>query len=213
MRVPFRLECGSGVVLVERCGSLEELEEIVSNSEWLASEKLTSEYRRIEWLSSRAIIRRELKAMGLSVDPDVAVVESEPGGAPIINPTIISTISVSISHTKGCVAVVLSANRCCVDIEHSERAVAHLLPRFASDTEIELLKKESVKPILLWCIKEALYKYAGREGGSFKDELTLKAVDYMDENSFVFKCFVVPDIDVTLTALTLDNSLCLLYKV
>lgn len=184
MALTRRFEGAWGVVIIAPLGELEALRESVSSFEWRESEqRFTSVHRRREWLTSRAVVRGELALSGGEVGEGIAVASSQSSiieynklGAPYINPIFNTGVHISISHTKDCVAVMFSNGRCAVDIESSERRVAHLLSRFASEHEQQMVTKGELQPIALWCAKEVLYKYAGREGLSFVDDIRVDSL-------------------------------------
>ncbi len=194
MALTRRFEGAWGVVIIAPLGELDALRERVSSFEWRESEqRFTSERRRREWLTSRAVVRGELASIGGArgcgekardcgmpnedaVSSQSSIIEYNKLGAPYINPIFNTALHISISHTEDCVAVMLSHGGCAVDIEHSERRVEHLLSRFASEHEQRLVASGELSPIALWCAKEVLYKFAGREGVSFVDDIRVDSV-------------------------------------
>lgn len=86
-----------------------------------------------------------------------------------------SNIFISISHTSNFYAIMVSNSVCGVDIELVSRKCIHLSNRFASQDELEICKEVfDLNPaLLIWCTKEALFKYLGRDGVDFKDDLKL----------------------------------------
>lgn len=100
-----------------------------------------------------------------------------PSGAPYLvddNDERIS-LNISISHTADWLAVMSSTEPCGVDIELVDRRVEHLAHRFATEDELEVARR--VFPpnaaLLVWCVKEAIYKMAGREGVDFLRDMAL----------------------------------------
>lgn len=68
-----------------------------------------------------------------------------------------------------------SSERCGIDIELTDRRASHLAAKFASPEELEIAKDVfSENPALLvWCAKEALYKYCSREGADFRRDFVI----------------------------------------
>lgn len=123
--------------------------------------------RRAEWLSWRAVVRRELGS------PAVRFVYNE-CGAPSIEG---STLHLAVSHCQGSIAVVLSDTPCAVDIESLDRPFERLASRYLSPAEARL----SDKPhwlALVWCAKETLYKFAGRRGLDLLHDLRIEEADF-----------------------------------
>ncbi len=87
------------------------------------------------------------------------------GGAPHI----------SISHTKGYWAIQSSQSQCGLDIELHTRRSEHIAQKFASHQEIELCSKVfPLNPtLLIWCAKEALFKWLIEDGIDFRKDLSI----------------------------------------
>lgn len=124
-----------------------------------------SERRRAEFLTWRAVVRRELGA-------DVAIAY-DPLGAPVLTNR---AVHISVSHCAGRVAVCASAERCAVDIEPAARDFRRTADRFLTPDEASL-SDDPLLPGIVWCAKEALYKYAGRRGLDFRRDLRIVRLD------------------------------------
>ncbi len=207
MTLNTRLNINSGEVVIEQKHSLQELENQVSGSEWLDSQQFKNVSRRCEWLTSRAIVRRELSLMGLVVDGVARVVEYAECGAPILSRELNSNLNISISHSGDFVVVALSERRCAVDIEHSERRVEHLLSRFASPGEVDMVESAELNPLVLWCSKEALYKMAGRSELSFINDLVVHSISKSSDGTATLNCSITPDTTLRLSAYTINNHI------
>lgn len=122
--------------------------------------------RRREYLSWRAMVRRALGA-------EVKIAYNEVGAPYLMG----RKEQVSVAHCKGQVAALLSEGACGVDIEAMERDFSRAEGRFLSPEERAL----SQNPLLagvVWCAKEALYKWAGRKGVDFLRDIRIEAVDF-----------------------------------
>lgn len=82
---------------------------------------------------------------------------------------------ISISHTKGYVAVILTSEQeTGVDIQYITPKVQNVQSRFISPLEFIDPENELIHLLLHWAAKETLYKAIGIPGLSFKDELFVK---------------------------------------
>ena len=124
-----------------------------------------NERRRREYLTWRTLVRRELGR-------DLRIAYNDLG-APVLPD---GEAFVSVSHCEGRVAVVLSSRPCAVDIEPAGRNFSRVSDRYLTPSE-QLLSDDPLWPGFVWCAKEALYKYAGRPGLDFREELRILAAD------------------------------------
>ncbi len=199
------LTLGSVQLILEPLGCLLQLEERVSSAEWGESMHFGGDHRRREWLTSRAILRGELKERGIAVDDVDFIVEYDSCGAPSIARALNCSLFISISHTSDCVAVALSTHPTAIDIEVLSRRVKHLLPRFASQREIDILDSKAINPIILWSIKEALYKSAGRNALSFRDDLVVNSINETGCDALSADCTITPNINIPLKICTIEG--------
>ena len=120
-----------------------------------------SEVRRREFLSWRAVVRQMLGR-----ETQIAY---NTLGAPIL---IGRSEHLSVSHGAGRVAVLIAERACGVDIERWDRNFERAVRRFLTDEERALSSDNNFWAVA-WCAKEALYKAAGEQGLSIRDELRL----------------------------------------
>lgn len=123
-------------------------------------------HRRAEYLLWRHIVRRELGA-------DTEIAYSHTGAPAVKN----RNLHISVSHNAGFVAVLISPHRCAVDIESLARNFSRVASRYVSPSEAQL----SDDPRLLcalWCAKETLYKYSGRNGLDLLNDIAVEKVDF-----------------------------------
>ena len=128
-----------------------------------------NQVRRMEYLAVRAMAS-EMGIQGL----DIAY---RPSGKPYI---LNSNLSISISHTKNYVAVMLSPNELIgVDLEYRSDRILKIRHKFMHPDEEDRLKQvsnaisETVVLLLHWCAKEALFKAVPEEGVDFAQELRI----------------------------------------
>ena len=138
---------------------------------WTTSEERTqaaafaSERRRAEFLSWRAVVRRELGA-------DVRIAYDSLG-APVVTDL---PVHISVSHCAGRIAVCASPDRCAVDIEPETRNFSRAVSRYLTPEE-KSLSGDPFWTGIVWCAKEALYKYSGRRELDFRRDLRVEQVD------------------------------------
>lgn len=124
-----------------------------------------SERRRAEFLTWRAVVRRELGR-------DVRIEYNEMG-APLL---IGCDVHISVSHCAGRVAVCFSQAPCAVDIEPETRNFSRTASRYMAPAE-RMLSDDPLLPGIVWCAKESLYKYSGRGELDFLTDLRIERVD------------------------------------
>lgn len=122
--------------------------------------------RRLEFLAERALL--------IEITGDEALeIGHEPSGRPVVGGKFIS-----ISHTRGYVALMLSASHeVGVDIEYRSERVRKIAPKFIRDDEAEEMEKLSTEEMLIiWCAKETAYKYFSADDLQYF-EMRVSAID------------------------------------
>ena len=135
--------------------SIEELEyllneSIIDNNDY---KKIKSNNRKKEWLSTRALLQRMLNNELLEIQYDT-------NRKPILN----NNIKVSISHSKGYVALMLSdVKEVGIYIQVPKNNIGKGVSVFMSPIELdEIGEKNYIEKLhIYWCAKETLYKYVG----------------------------------------------------
>ncbi len=142
----------------------------------LFRESISSASRRLERLASRALLR-EL----LGREEEVAYRFS---GAPYLPRS--PRCHISVSHTRGFVAVVLDKRPVGVDIEYRSDRVLKIRSRFMGlDEERHIDPAHEVEHLLLhWCAKETLFKLLSLEEVDFQEHLHVDAFPYAEEGTF-----------------------------
>lgn len=145
---------------------------MVTECDIFHSEKITNKKRKLEHLAARAALRTAIPR---------GTVKYDTAGAPYIESiqTPDGTLHISISHTDSAAAVAISPERCAVDIENCRRDFSRSRDRYvaAEEKTIADLLNDGYPPAdktgrkdicggygILWCAKEALYKYSGENG-------------------------------------------------
>lgn len=126
------------------------------------------ESKRLQWLSSRLMIRQHLNT------PDFIELKYLEWGQPkLMN----FGHRVSISHTADVSAVVVSRDRHVgTDIELSTQKIEKVAHKFISDKERQQLDRDLSQDemMFIWSAKEALYKFYGDGQVDFKKHLWVK---------------------------------------
>ncbi|MGI8580808.1 MAG: 4'-phosphopantetheinyl transferase family protein [Chitinophagaceae bacterium] len=107
----------------------------------------------------------------------------------------------SISHCGDYAAVIVSKDhRVGIDIELVSLKVEKIKHKFLNAEELSNIQDSQFNIqhlALLWCCKEAVFKWYGSGGVDFKDDIHLKLFNLKDEKS-VIKCEFVKDQKTTL---------------
>lgn len=145
-----------------------------------AEQQFSSEFRRVEWTAVRVLLYTVL-------DRQVHISYNEQG-APLLPDY--EGLHISISHTKGYVAIALSEKAIVgIDVEQIERMeektnifddkekmprVERVRSRFIREDECA---NTIVGMLLHWSAKETVFKVLGREGVNFIDEMKVRPFD------------------------------------
>lgn len=139
---------------------------LVTEEERKTAETFGSERRRAEYLLWRHTVRRE-------AGDDVEI-----GYSPVGSPEVRNrNIYISVSHSADFVAVIISPRRCAVDIERLSRNFSKISSRYITEAE-RRLSDDPRLPAAVWCAKETLYKYSGRTGLDFLEDLCVEKIDF-----------------------------------
>ncbi len=92
-------------------------------------------------------------------------------GAPQIN----TSDNISISHSKNLVAIGFSKLKIGIDIQKISEKALSLSPRFICESNLNNLSIE--KATLLWCCKEAIYKWHQKGSVNFKSDIYIYPFD------------------------------------
>ncbi|MDL2223647.1 4'-phosphopantetheinyl transferase superfamily protein [Bacteroidales bacterium OttesenSCG-928-M11] len=126
-----------------------------------------SEGRKQEWLTVRLLLKELLSG-------EEKEIHYHPSGQPYFAD---NSYFLSISHTKGYVAVILNKHHpVAIDIENISPRIEKIQERFLSEREKENLSKENrLNHLLLhWAAKECLFKILGEEGVEYKSHLHIQ---------------------------------------
>ena len=160
--------------------SLEELHQLVtlSDSDTLTLAGFKSEYRKHEWLTTRVLAKQLLSSL-----QEVTISYNANGKPRLVN----SMYSISISHTKNFVAVLLSKHHAIgIDIETIRPGrIEKIATKFVTQEEENFIETE--KKILyqhvIWGTKEVLFKIYSKGELHFLTNLRVRKFHF-EENVF-----------------------------
>lgn len=165
--------------------SLEELLQLAGAQYTKEINGIKREEGKKERLAARLLINHLCK--------ETKTVAYEPTGQPYL---IDRSFHISISHTKGYVAVAIHPTKTVgIDIEHRSKRVMKIQERFMLKEELTHAKTSSnelAHTLLCWCAKEAAYKKLEISSTDFFEELHCTISDKglsirHKENSYSFK--------------------------
>ena len=130
----------------------ETLDEIIALGGDINTSNHTSEKRKKEHLAIRLLVT--------TIYPTNSITYNEFGA-----PELDNGEHISISHSKELVAVIISDKKTGLDIEQISEKSLRLASKFVSEKNLIKLNKE--KATLIWCIKEAVYKWHQKGGVDF----------------------------------------------
>ena len=136
----------------------ETLEEIMALEGGINISNYTSKKRKKEHLASRLLVNE--------IYPTKTIIYNE-FGAPELN----NGKHISISHSKELVAVIISDTKSGLDIEQISEKPLSIASKFVSEKNLIKLNKE--KATLIWCLKEAIYKWHQKGGIDFIKDIII----------------------------------------
>lgn len=154
--------------------------------------------RVTDWYSTRYLIHL------LSGEQDRKVCLKDAFGRPYLSD---SPFHVSISHSDGLAAVILTDEAAGIDIQRWDKRMERLAPKFVTAQEQRNLEKQDTNGCyhVLWGAKEALYKAYGRRQLDFKRNIFCSDFKYQQNggtlegliedpegNEQVYTCFYKP---------------------
>lgn len=127
----------------------------LSPSEQAYIDALSSEKRRCEWLAWHVVLQKYVGRELRTVYNDL--------GTPVIPD---SDYRISVSHSGGYIGLYVAKSSCGIDIDSRGRNFLNVAPRISSPEEMLLADEQNPNDFLslVWCAKEAVYKYAGVAG-------------------------------------------------
>jgi len=143
------------ILVWEITETLEELQVLLGG---LNISNHTSEKRKKEQLTTRLLVKEIL--------PNKRIIYNKFGA-----PELDNGQHISISHSAGLVAVIISHEKTGLDIEKISEKTLLLASKFVSEKNLINLDKE--KSTLIWCLKEAIYKWDQKGGVDFIKDIII----------------------------------------
>ena len=110
--------------------------------------KILPDKRKCEWLAIRLLLRH--------ITGTEMIIGYRTNGSPFLQN---SHYNISISHTKGYAALILSSHsHPGIDIEYRSERALKLCMKYMSEKELDQLKMSSTLATVCWCAKETVFK-------------------------------------------------------
>ncbi len=132
--------------------------------------------RRLEWLASRFLVQKMTKkAYGIKKDKF---------GKPQLQP---NDYQISISHSNGMVAAIVSKKRVGIDIQKKVSKIERIANKFLNSEEKSFVNNRyKISNLhLIWGAKECLFKAYGRKQVDFKKNLLVNKFTYRKNGNFI----------------------------
>ena len=128
--------------------------------------------KKNEFLSVRYLLRL------LKINPDDLSYSKD--GAPQLN----TGTNISISHCMGYSTILISEKKCGIDIETYRNNILNIKDKFINDKDVKQIDSSSVNDlILIWCLKESVYKAEKTTGLNFKNEMFVESINKEEKNA------------------------------
>jgi len=150
----------------------ETLEELLQLSNTISAADFNTKKRKKEWIASRLLLNE--------INPNYSISYNE-FGAPELN----NGSYISISHSKGLVAIIISQQQVGLDIEEISEKSLRVSSKFISENNLKNLNKE--KATLIWCCKEAIYKWHQKGEVDFIADIKLHPFENMEKGEISAK--------------------------
>jgi len=155
---------------------IDNFSKIAPDEEIIKAAKFKYPGRKSEWIATRLLMYHLLNK--------VITIEYDQNGKPLID---YHNQCISISHTKGMVAVIIANNLAGIDIEQINDRVLRVEDKFMSGIEQSQISDDSRLQHLLayWSAKETLYKISGGKGLDFKKNLYINPFRLANKGEFI----------------------------
>ena len=144
----------------------ETLEELLQLSHVISTANFNTEKRKKEWIASRLLLNE--------INPNYSI-SYNAFGAPELN----NNSYISISHSKGLVAIIISQQQVGIDIEEISEKALRVSSKFVSINNLKALTAE--KATLIWCCKEAVLKWHQKGEVDFIADIKLHPFEIMGQ--------------------------------
>jgi len=144
----------------------ETLEELLQLSNTISTADFNTERRKKEWIASRLLLNE--------INPNYSISYNAFGAPELSNGRFIS-----ISHSKGLVAIIISQQQVGIDIEKISEKAIKVSSKFVSTNNLKALTAE--KATLIWCCKEAVFKWHQKGEVDFIADIKLHPFESMEK--------------------------------
>ena len=166
MPITYKIEKKEVSILVwEITETLEELLDLYGN---INTTNYTSEKRKKEHLISRLMLNKLCE--------NGTIIYNEFGA-----PELDNGKHISISHSNELVTVIISDKKSGIDIEKISEKALRIASKFVSEKNLIKLNKE--KATLIWCLKEAIYKWHQKGGVDFIKDIIVNKFSVKDHGN------------------------------
>lgn len=149
----------------------------------------SNENRKKEYLAARILLEKltRLNDMVGQVGKNKAVIVYNEHGIPFLEN---SKMHISVSHAHHLLAVILDTHKTGIDIERINPKILRIKEKFMNAEELNSVQKknELEQLTVFWCAKETLYKWHGKGGLRFKENLLIEPFLYKPEG--IIKCWI-----------------------
>jgi len=154
---------------------IEGFSKIAPLNEITKAEKFKYSGRKKEWIATRLLVYNLLN--------EVITIEYDTNGKPVI---FNNKHSISISHTKGMVAVIIAKNLTGIDIELVNDRILKIENKFMSGIEKNQVTEnpKHIHLLAYWSAKETLYKISGGKNLDFKKNLYINPFNLNNKGEF-----------------------------
>jgi len=151
----------------------------LSLSDLSTLESFKSEYRKLEWLTTRALVKQLLSEPG-----QVSIAYNSNGKPRLVN----SQYSISISHTRNFVAVLLSEKEHIgIDLETIQPRIEKIARKFITPEEEKYIEadKKLIYQHVFWGTKEVLFKIYSKGELNFLENLKVKKFQLTEKGELI----------------------------
>ncbi len=161
--------------------------------------RINNPQRRIEWLGARALV------LALAQGEN-ATIYKDSQGKPYLKG---GDWHISFSHCgEYAVAILSKTSSVGIDIERISPKISRVISRICSEEELSQVDDSLENLSMLWCAKEALYKYYGKKKLDFKKGIKVAIHSQNDDSKQVMIGKIVKDTqvyEVNLHQIDFDN--------
>jgi phosphopantetheinyl transferase len=170
---------------------------------FLFPETIHTESRKTEWLAVRVLLKELLG--------EETIIAYHANGAPYLPQ---KDVRISISHTKGYVAVLLlDKPPAGIDIEYRANRILNVRSRFISPEEDSQIDpaNEATHLLIYWCAKEALFKMMGQNEVDFAKHMYITPFPYKQSGNLTITETRTPQAASYSLSYLIDNDFVLVY--